>query len=116
MSSQSVTINALNQVSNQSFSLSFTVLTPISSFNYSQSSFALTKDESFSIIPIVNGDELSFSIISGSLPIGLSLNSTTGMIYGIPSQSIISQSVTIEAFNEVSDQSFSLSFTVITPI
>ncbi|KAK8800503.1 hypothetical protein WA171_005134 [Blastocystis sp. BT1] len=85
---------------------------PITSFSYPQSSFALSKNDPFSITPTVIRDQLSFSIISGSLPIGLSLNSSTGIISGIPSQSVSSQSVTIKAFNEVSDQSFSLSFTI----
>ncbi|KAK8797782.1 hypothetical protein WA171_005313 [Blastocystis sp. BT1] len=117
VSSQSVTIIAFNEVSNQTFPLSFTVLQSITSFSYPKSSLFLSIGESFSISPTVDGDQLSFSIISGSLPTGLSLNSTTGMISGIPSQFIISQSVTIKAFNDVSnDKSFSLSFTVITSL
>ena len=112
LSSQSVTIEAISGTANETVVLSFTVITPISSFSYSQSSYVLSRDDPVSIIPTVNGDDLSFSIIAGSLPIGLSLNSTTGMISGTPSQSISSQSVTIKAFNEVSDQSFSLSFTI----
>ncbi|KNB46235.1 hypothetical protein JH06_5775 [Blastocystis sp. subtype 4] len=114
--SQSVTIKAFNEVSNRSFSLSFTVLTPISSFSYSQSFYVLSIDESFSVIPTVDGDELSFSISSGYLPIGLSINSTTGIISGTPSQSVKSQSIIIKALNEVSDQSFSLSFTILQSI
>ena len=114
--SQSVTINAHNQVSGRFVILTFSILTPITSFSYSHSSIALPKNESFSFSPTVDGDDLSFSISSGSLPTGLSLNSTTGLISGIPSQSVLSQSVTIIAFNVVSDQSFSLSFTVLTPI
>ncbi|KNB41313.1 hypothetical protein JH06_5807 [Blastocystis sp. subtype 4] len=73
---------------------------PITSFSYPQSSFALSKNDPFSITPTVIRDQLSFSIISGSLPIGLSLNSSTGIISGIPSQSVSSQSVTIKAFND----------------
>ena len=107
LSSQSVTIEAMSGTAIQTVVLSFTVITPISSFSYSQSSYVLSRDDPVSIIPTVNGDQLSFSVSSGSLPIGLSLNSTTGMISGIPTQS-----VTIKAFNEVSDQSFSLSFTI----
>ena len=112
LSSQSVTIEAMSGTAIETVVLSFTVITPISSFSYPQSSYVLSRDDPVSIIPTVNGDELSFSISSGSLPIGLSLNSTTGMISGTPSQSVSSQSVTIKAFNQVSDQSFSLSFTI----
>ncbi|KAK8805042.1 hypothetical protein WA171_007007 [Blastocystis sp. BT1] len=112
LSSQSVTIEAVSGTAIQTVVLSFTVITPISSFSYLQSSYVLSRDDPISIIPTINGDELSFSIISGSLPIDLSLNPSTGMISGTPSQSISSQSVTIKAFNQVSDQSFSLSFTI----
>ena len=112
LSSQSVTIEAMSGTAIETVVLSFTVITPISSFSYSQSSYVLSRDDPVSIIPTVNGDELSFSIISGSLPIDLSLNPSTGMISGTPSQSVSSQSVTIKAFNQVSDQSFSLSFTI----
>ncbi|KNB41286.1 cadherin domain-containing protein, partial [Blastocystis sp. subtype 4] len=86
LSSQSVTIEAVSGTAIETVVLSFTVITPISSFSYPQSSFILAKSNIFSIIPTVDGDELSFSITSGSLPIGLSLNSSTGIISGIPSQ------------------------------
>ena len=114
--SQSITIKASNQVSDQSFSLSITIITSITSLSYSQTSFTVLIDESLSITPTVNGDQLSFSITSGSLPIGLYINSTTGMISGTPSQFVISQLVTIKASNEVSDQSFTLSFSVLIPV
>ena len=85
----------------------FTLITPISSFYYPQSSYSLLS-ESFSITPFINGDNPSFSITSGSLPSGLSLNLDTGVISGIPSQSVSSHSVTIKATNEVSFISFSI--------
>ena len=115
LSSQSVTIEAMSGTAIQTVVLSFTVITPISSFSYSQLSYALAKDESVSISPTINGSEPLFSITSGSLPIGLSLNPSTGVIDGTPSEFVLSQSVTIKASNEVSnDLSFSLSFTVLT--
>ena len=114
--SHSVMINALNGVSNQSFTISFTVLIPISSFSYPQSSYLLAKDESISITPSFNGDQILFSLISGSLPQGLSIDSSTGVISGSSSQSLSSQSVTIKAFNEISDQSFTILFSVLIPI
>ena len=113
---QSVTIKASNDVSDRSFSLSFTILQSISSFSYPQSSFVLAKNSSFSVTPSITGDDLSFSITSGSLPTGLTLNESTGVILGIPSQLVVSQSITIKASNQVSDQSFSLSITIITSI
>ena len=83
-----------------------------SSLNYNQTVYIIPSNTYFITIPTCQGDDLSFSITSGSLPIGLSLNSITGMISGSPSQSVSSRSVTIKAFNQVSDQSFSLSFTI----
>ena len=114
--SHSVTIKAFNEVSDLSVTLIFTVLTSISSFSYPYAAYVLAKDQSFSVTPAVDGDKLSFSITSGSLPTGLTLNESTGVILGIPSQLVVSQSITIKASNQVSDQSFSLSITIITSI
>ena len=117
ISSQSVVIKAFNKVSNQTINMSFTVLTPITSFSYPQSTCALPIDESFTIAPMVNGDAVSFSITSGSLPIGLSINQMNGRISGIPLQSdISSQSVTIKAFNSISNKTAVISFIVSTTI
>ena len=110
--SQLVTIKASNEVSDQSFTLSFSVLIPVSSFSYPRTSYILVLGEDYSVLPTVQGTSPFFSLASGSLPIGLSINPSTGMISGTPSQSVSFQSVTIKAFNEVSDQSFSLSFTI----
>ena len=62
--------------------LSFTVITPISSFSYPRTSYALTLNNSFSITPTINGDQISFSITSGSLHIGLSLSLSSGITSG----------------------------------
>ena len=110
--SQLVTIKASNEVSDQSFTLSFSVLIPVSSFSYPRTSYILVLGEDYSVLPTVQGTSPFFSLASGSLPIGLSINPSTGMISGTPSQSVSFQSVTIKTFNEVSDQSFSLSFTI----
>ncbi|KAK8795762.1 hypothetical protein WA171_003731 [Blastocystis sp. BT1] len=112
LSSQSVTIEAMSGTAIETVVLSFTVITPISSFSYSQSSYVLSRDDPVSIIPTVNGDNLSFSIISGSLPIGLSINSTTGMISGTPSSTFPSTSITIQASNQLGFIQTQLSFTV----
>ena len=112
VSSQSVTIKATNEVSSLSFILSFTVRTQLSSFSYSQSHFILTRYHPFSTSPSINGYNPSYSVQSGSLPQGLSLDSDTGVISGIPSQSVSSISVIIKATNEISSISFSISFSV----
>ena len=102
----------MNGIVIQTVVLSFTVITPISSFSYSQSSYVLSRDDPVSIIPTVNGDQLSFSISSGSPPIGLSLNSSTGIISGIPSSTFPSTSITIQASNQLGFIQTQLSFTV----
>ena len=111
--SQSVTIRAVNGTAIQTIVLLFTVLIPISSFSYPQSSYLLAKDEYYSVSPIIQGTNPVYSITSGSLPLGLSIDSSSGMISGTPSQSVSSRLITIKAHNEVSDQSFSLSFSVL---
>ena len=115
LSSQSVTIEAMSGTAIQTVVLSFTVITPISSFNYSQSSYVLSRDDPVSIIPTVDGDQLSFSVSSGSLPIGLSINSSIGIISGTPLSSIPLTN-TIQASNQVGSTQFTISIQVIIPL
>ena len=112
LSSQSVTIEAMSGTAIETVVLSFTVITPISSFSYPQSSYVLSKNHPFSITPSVNGDEISFSIISGSLPPGLSLNSSSGIISGIPSATIKSTLLTVEASNGIGSLQTQLSLSM----
>ena len=64
--------------------------------SYPQTNLIIGQGLSFSITP--NLTKVStISIVSGSLPIGLSINPSTGVISGSPSQLLSSQSVTIEA-------------------
>ena len=113
---RSVTIKAFNQVSNRSFAISFSVLTPISSFSYSQSSYIIPRDVSFSVTPSFNGDQVSFSITSGSLPQGLSINPSNGVISGTPISSTNLINITIQAHNQVGSTQFSISFIVLIPL
>ena len=83
--------------------------------SYPQTNLIIGQGLSFSITP--NLTKVStISIVSGSLPIGLSINPSTGVISGSPSQLLSSQSVTIEAMSGTAIQTVVLSFTVITPI
>ncbi|KAK8791176.1 hypothetical protein WA171_002125 [Blastocystis sp. BT1] len=91
--------------------LRFTVLLPLSAFSYPQSTYILPRSQSFSDTPLITGDVPVYSIESGELPPGLTLDSVNGMIYGSPSQSITDQNVVIKAENAVSNQTFPLSFT-----
>ena len=111
VSSQSVTINAQSDLASQKVILTFTVLLPLSAFSYPQSTYILPRSQSFSDTPLITGDVPVYSIESGELPPGLTLDSVNGMIYGSPSQSITDQNVVIKAENAVSNQIFPLSFT-----
>ena len=111
VSSQSVTINAQSDLASQKVVLTFTVLLPLSAFSYPQSTYILPRSQSFSDTPLITGDVPVYSIESGELPPGLTLDSMNGMIYGSPSQSITDQNVVIKAENAVSNQTFPLSFT-----
>ena len=83
--------------------------------SYPQTNLIIGQGLSFSITP--NLTKVStISIVSGSLPIGLSINPSTGVISGSPSQLLSSQSVTIEAVSGTANETVVLSFTVITPI
>ena len=116
LSSQSVTIEAMSGTAIETVVLSFTVITPISSFSYSQSSYVLSRDDPVSFIPTVDGDQLSFSVSSGSLPIGLSINSSTGIISGTPLSCIPLTNITIQASNQVGSTQFTISIQVIIPL
>ena len=116
VSSQSVTIKAFNQVSDQSFSLSFTIQLIPSSLNYNQTIFIIQNNTHFITKPTCEGDDLSFSIISGSLPIGLSFHSSTGIISGTPLSSIPLTNITIQASNQVGSTQFTISILVIIPL
>ena len=109
--SQCVTMNGQSDGASQKVVLTFTVLLPLSAFSYPQSTYILPRSQSFSDTPLITGDVPVYSIESGELPPGLTLDSMNGMIYGSPSQSITDQNVVIKAENAVSNQTFPLSFT-----
>ena len=74
VSSQSVTINAQSDGASQKVVLTFTVLLPLSAFSYPQSTYILPRSQSFSDTPLITGDVRVYSIESGELPAGLSLD------------------------------------------
>ena len=106
-----MTVNGQSDGASQKVVLRFTVLLPLSAFSYPQSTYILPRSQSFSDTPLITGDVRVYSIESGELPPGLTLDSMNGMIYGSPSQSITDQNVVIKAENAVSNQTFPLSFT-----
>ena len=116
VSNSQVTIVAENAMGSKSFSLTFNVLTSISSFSYPQSEYTLTKNTFFSVAPSVSGDSITYSITSGSLPVGLTLSSETGVISGTPTQFVSGREVTIKAQNNIGSKTTTLTFSVFASI
>lgn len=96
-----------------STTIAIQVITPLSSFSYPSSSIIQVTGNYFTISPTLSGELPSFSIISGTLPVGYSLNPTSGQITGISNQEILSTVVTIQASNSVSSLTTSLTFTLV---
>ena len=90
----------------------FPVLSP-SSFDYSGSPFIISKDVSFSITPTYEGDTVSFTVSSGSLPTGLTLNPNTGVISGVPTVLTTNKAVTIKIANILGSMTSQIMFSVL---
>lgn len=77
----------------------------------SYSSAIIPKLQQASIQPVYVGGPCTFSISSGSLPSGLSINSSTGVISGIPSITSSQQTITVKAENAVGQLTYSFTIT-----
>lgn len=108
----SVTIAGLQNGVTVTSTVSFQVLTKPASLQYGQTSFLSVKGKPFSTTPTVTGDSLSFSLLSGSLPTGYSLNPSSGAISGVTTQTPFTVSVVIKAENAVGSVTASIVLTV----
>ena len=100
-SSTSVTITATNSGGSTTATVSIVVndVAP-SSLTYSPNSFTLTKGTAMtSVTPTVSGGTITSWSVSPSLPVGLSLDGSTGEISGTPTAITSSASYTITASN-----------------
>ena len=97
--------------SGSSITYQFTI-TSVSSFSYPRSSYILPTSKLFIATPSISGSVSSCIISSGSLPYGLSLNSTTCIISGTPT-SVNQYSVTIKAISTTNYITYSISFSII---
>lgn len=102
-----------NSVGSASASISLEVI-PQYIF-YPQTVFVIGVGCPFSLTPTLTRSAF-ISIIVGSLPLGLSINDSSGTIDGTPSESISAQSVTINAQSGLASQKVVLVFTVMMPI
>ena len=108
-----VKVKAMNAFGSQETALAFSVLEPIFTFSYPQNHLCLTKDESFSMSPSVTGDYVTYSITSGLLPMGLSLNTDTGVISGVPTVSTPTyESIVVTIANRIGSKNFTLDIRV----
>ena len=116
VSSREITIQIENDVSSDTAVITLTVMQPITSFSYPQSAYEFEVDSPVSITPMIDGDEVSYSIVSGTLPNGLVINSSSGVISGTCSGAD-SVEIVVEAINAVTSTpvSFGLSITFVTP-
>ena len=69
-----MTVNGQSDGASQKVVLRFTVLLPLCAFSYPQSTYILRRSQSFSDTPLMSGDVRVYSIESGELPAGLSLD------------------------------------------
>ena len=84
ITTQNVVIKAENPVNDQSFTLSFTTRILPTVFHYSQEVDYTPINKPFSITPECDGDYLQYSLEEGSLPSGLSFDSSSGVIEESP--------------------------------
>ena len=116
VASREVTIKAQNDLGSKTVTLTFKVLVPISSFSYPESTYSIERDEPFSASPSITGDSVTYSLVSGTLPNGLTLNTNSGVISGTPSRTILNREVTIKAQNSLGSKSVSLTFNTLIPV
>ena len=112
-STSSVTITATNTGGSDSVTLSLTVEDERpSSLSYANAPFTWTKDSAITGQTPTNagGTITSYAVTSGSLPTGISLNSTTGELTGTPTALYTTASVTITGTNAsgTTDASFNI--------
>ena len=113
-SSASYTITATNTGGTDTASVTIVVndIAP-SDLDYSPNSFTLTKGTAMTAVsPTTNGGTVVSYSVSPSLPAGLSINATTGVISGTPSAVVSTASYTITATNTGGSDTASISITV----
>ncbi len=91
------TITALNSGGSTTATITLTVNSPPPTISYSGSPDSITKNTTVTLTPTTT-NAASFSL-SGTLPTGLALNTTTGVISGTPTALTVASTSTITAKN-----------------
>ncbi|NBO35195.1 MAG: hypothetical protein EBU89_04595, partial [Actinobacteria bacterium] len=74
-------------------------------------------DQNYSLQIINTGGDGTWTVSAGTLPAGLSINSTTGEITGVPTTEATSREVTIKATNPSgANDSVTFNFTIVLPV
>ncbi len=107
------TITATNFVGSSSTTVTLTVNPKAPSISYSPAAYTYTKGTPISsLIPTNTGGAASSYSISGSLPAGLSFNTSTGAITGTPTAVTGATAVTVTATNVNGSSSATVTLTV----
>jgi hypothetical protein len=97
------TITALNSGGSTTGTITLTVNAPAPTISYSGSPYSITKNTTVTLTPTTT-NTASFSL-SGTLPTGLSLNTSTGVINGTPTVLTSAATSTISATNSTGQTS-----------
>ena len=109
---QSFTVVATNELGSLSCVVSFHILAKITQFAYPEAATTLVKGKRYSLVPSFDGTEVFFSVIHGSIPQGMTLNSYSGIIEGEPRDFFFKSEVILQARNEVGALETSLQLVV----
>ena len=110
-----ITIQASNSAGSDTQIISMTVIDIIPEISYPENPITLTNNVALTGINPVNsgGTATLWNVISGNLPVGLSLNSSSGEITGIPTQLVTSSSITIRATNSGGSSTTSIQISIV---
>ena len=110
-----ITIQASNSAGSDTQIISMTVIDIIPEISYPENPITLTNNVALTGINPVNsgGTATLWNVISGNLPAGLSLNSSSGEITGIPTQLVTSSSITIRATNSGGSSTTSIQISIV---
>ncbi|MCB1144914.1 MAG: putative Ig domain-containing protein [Leptospiraceae bacterium] len=107
------TVTASNSYGSTTTTINITInSSPPSNLSYSGAPYTYTKDVAItSVSPTITGTATSYSV-SPSLPTGLSINTTTGVLSGTPTAITSTATYTVTASNSAGSTTYGLDITV----